>query len=269
MGKTSFARAGLHRTFGLSTLTTVDSLECNIQTIGLPCPLQQPPYVLQAPLPEVSSGMHRGAGVLYGNQALLSRVNPSDAVSSELPNEKPNRQSTLPSRDHLVVSSDVFIRHQVLALNVISISNLLHVTNTASACLRGSKASHASGGSFWLGILTNTCSIKALHPGVVTPGQGEVKSLITVIGKVANTIAAGWCLDLDALRAVNGCQFLAGEAAVCHPGVLHGHQKTAVPMQETMCQLLPKQKSEVEGSKALQQKCTQGSIGSSETQRSK
>lgn len=88
MGKTSFARAGLHRTFGLSTLTTVDSLECNIQTIGLPCPLQQPPYVLQAPLPEVSSGMHRGAGVLYGNQALLSRVNPGHAVSSEIPNEK-------------------------------------------------------------------------------------------------------------------------------------------------------------------------------------
>lgn len=46
--------------------------------------------------------------------------------------------------------------------------------------------------------------------------------MITVIGKVANTIVAGWCLDIDALMAVKGCQFLTGEAAVCHPGVLHG-----------------------------------------------
>lgn len=39
MSKTSFAWAGLHGTFGLSTLTSVDLLERNIQTIGLPCPL--------------------------------------------------------------------------------------------------------------------------------------------------------------------------------------------------------------------------------------
>lgn len=46
-------------------------------------------------------------------------------------------------------------------------------------------------------------------------------SLITVIEKVANSIWAGWCLDLDPREAVNGCQFLTGEAAIYHPGVLH------------------------------------------------
>lgn len=46
-------------------------------------------------------------------------------------------------------------------------------------------------------------------------------SLITITGRVPNTIVAGRCLDFDAFTVVNRCQFLTGKVATHHPEVLH------------------------------------------------